>query len=160
MYTCRTLPRSAYAHFPCAWRWSRRWINLNWEYSRNLSRVTLSSTFFTSRSYWMNSPWWYLSSGRKKSPVCSSSCQNVSPTWSRSSGILFKQYRGKGGFLPVWRAFQLEIALEEAFHGNPLDNIKVGHCLFFSPGHKFSPRIQCHAYPGLHGAWSCHRGSN
>lgn len=36
---------------------------------------------------------------------------------------LCKQYRGKGGFLPVWRAFQLEIALEEAFHGNPLDNI-------------------------------------
>ncbi|XP_039889983.1 uncharacterized protein LOC120734926 [Simochromis diagramma] len=36
---------------------------------------------------------------------------------------LCKQYRGKGGFLPVWRPFQLEIALEEAFHGNPLDNI-------------------------------------
>lgn len=53
---------------------------------------------------------------------------------------LCKQYRGKGGFLPVWRAFQLEIALEEAFHGNPLSNLDIVYssALGTSSHHDFS----------------------
>lgn len=51
-----------------------------------------------------------------------------------------KQYRGKGGFLPVWRPFQLEIALEEAFHGHPLSNLDIVYssALGTSSRHKLS----------------------
>lgn len=53
---------------------------------------------------------------------------------------LGQQYRGKGGFLPVWRAFQLEMALEEGFHGHPLSNLDIVYssALGTSSRHKFS----------------------
>lgn len=53
---------------------------------------------------------------------------------------LGQQHEGKGGFLPVWRAFQLEIALEEAFHGHPLSNVDIVYssALGTSSRHEFS----------------------
>lgn len=53
---------------------------------------------------------------------------------------LGQQHEGKGGFLPTWRAFQLEIALEEAFHGHPLSNVDIVYssALGTSSLHEFS----------------------
>ncbi|CAI5689619.1 unnamed protein product [Oreochromis niloticus] len=53
---------------------------------------------------------------------------------------LGEKHTGKGGFLPVWKAFQLELALEEALYGHPLSNMdrQYSAALGTSSLHEFS----------------------
>lgn len=53
---------------------------------------------------------------------------------------LREKHIGKGGFLPMWKAFQLELALEEALYGHPLSNMdrQYSAALGTSSLHEFS----------------------
>lgn len=53
---------------------------------------------------------------------------------------LGNEHSGKGGFIPSWRAFQLELALEEAFYGHPLSNVDnvYSSAMGTSSRHEFS----------------------